>query len=73
MSHPLRALRNERGLYAREVAKTAGIAVGTYVQWECHGVPPQVGAAVRLARALGCSVEDLLDEDENKKGPSTGK
>lgn len=69
----LKKMRNECGLYAREVAERAGMPFGSYMFWESRGIPPQVYHAARIARALGCSVEDLLDEDENEKGPSTAK
>lgn len=60
----LKELREDSGLYAREVAERARIPFGAYAYWEARGIPPQVYRAARIARVLGCSVEDLLDETE---------
>lgn len=59
----LRRLRDASGLYARDVASAVGMPLRVYQAWEVEGFPPQVLRAVRMARVLGCTVEDMVGGD----------
>lgn len=61
----LRAVRTRLGLSQQEVAQTAGITRQTIGGIEGGLYAPSAAVALKLARALGCRVEDLfwLDED----------
>lgn len=57
----LRQLRQERGLSQQELAERAGVTRQTVSGIESGRYLPTVPVALRLARALGCRVEDLFD------------
>ena len=59
--HPLRAIREQKGLTAAALAKKAGLARTTITQIETGKRAGTVAAYAALARALGVSVESLLD------------
>jgi transcriptional regulator with XRE-family HTH domain len=60
-SDALRAARRERGMTRMELANRLGCGYGSVSQWETER-RPNLRNADRLARALGCSIEDLLIE-----------
>ena len=60
----LRAIRLERGYTQAEVAKMAGIAQPTYSNIENGKKNPSINTLKRLARVLGCSIENIIDQDE---------
>lgn len=46
-----------------DVAKAAGMTQASYARLETGGRPdPRLSTAVRVARALGCRVDDLLGD-----------
>jgi putative molybdopterin biosynthesis protein len=61
----LRAVRTRLGLSQQELAQAAGVTRQTVGGIEAGLYAPSAGVALRLARALGCRVEDLfwLDAD----------
>ncbi|MEY8436261.1 helix-turn-helix transcriptional regulator [Atopobiaceae bacterium 24-176] len=59
----IRALRKARGLGRFRAAEAAGVPKNTLDGWEQYGIPGQVETACRIARALGCSVEELFADD----------
>ncbi len=56
----LRKLRQDRGLSQKQLAERAGVSRQTVVGIESGRYLPTVGVALRLARALGCQVEDMF-------------
>lgn len=59
----IRALRKALGLGRFRAADLAGISKNTLDGWEQYGIPGQVETACRMARAFGCSVEELFADD----------
>lgn len=62
MHSPLPRLRQHRGLSQAGLAQLAGISRQALHQIESARSVPGVDVALRLARALGCSVEELFAE-----------
>ena len=60
----LKALRLQRGLTQKELARAAGVTRQTISHIEAGLYVPSVAVAIRLARALACRVEDLFSPDE---------
>lgn len=58
----VKALRKARGWTQAQLAERVGVAQGTVSYWD-NGTQPTAANAVRLAQALGCSVEDLYAYD----------
>lgn len=53
-------LRNKKGLSQVEVAKQAKISTRQYQRLENEGIRPNVKIAIRLAKILGITVEELF-------------
>ena len=60
MRDKLRAARMEKHLSGRGLARLAGLRECTYPFYEKGNCVPNVYNAIRLARALGTTVEDLF-------------
>ncbi len=69
----LARLRRERGLSAAELAKAAGVSRQTIYAMESSSYVPNTAVALRLARVLDASVEDLfrLPDDAPSELPSS--
>lgn len=65
LQNQLKAIRTRLGLGQQELARIAGIARQTVGGIEAGLYAPSAAVALRLAKALGCRVEDLfwLEED----------
>jgi transcriptional regulator with XRE-family HTH domain len=61
----LRALRAAAGLSRAELARRAGVPVGTLRNWEGDRGFPNLPTAMRLAEALGVPVELLAEGVED--------
>jgi DNA-binding Xre family transcriptional regulator len=57
---PVRVWRDHRGLAARELAASAGLAAGYLSEIENGKKPGSLDAMARLAKALRVRIEDLL-------------
>lgn len=70
----LRAVRTRLGLSQQELASAAGITRQTVGGLESGDYAPSAVVALRLARALGCTVEELfaLDEPDSEFGVAGG-
>ena len=62
-NHPLAKLRRERGLTLRELGDIAGVVYAAVSRFE-RGKDVYTSTAVKIARALGVSVESLLLPEE---------
>jgi len=58
--HPLARLRHLRGWSQTELARRAGVPRTSVSAIECARLTPSVTAALTLAQALGCTVEELF-------------
>lgn len=55
----LRELRIKKGLTQKQVAEAVGIAECAYQRYEYGKVLPSVVVAIKIAKALGVSVEEI--------------
>ena len=62
MQNNLSARRKELKLTQLQVAKSVGIAEAAYQRYEYGAVLPSVYVAIRLARVLNTTVEDLFPD-----------
>ncbi len=60
MNLKLRAAREQSGKTQAQVAKEVGIAEAAYQRYEHDKNTPNVRTAIRIARALNSTVEDLF-------------
>ena len=56
----LRAAREQSGKTQARVAQESGITEAAYQRYEYDKVEPGVRTAIRIARSLGSTVEDLF-------------
>ena len=56
----LKAAREKSGKTQAQVAKEAGIAEAAYQRYEYDKVEPRVRTAIRIAKAVDSSVEELF-------------
>jgi transcriptional regulator with XRE-family HTH domain len=61
-SEKLQKIRKDRGWSQPKLAEETGIAVATIREWEQRRRNPSVPLIRKLADALECTVEDLLDD-----------
>lgn len=59
----LKKYRRQCNLTMKQVAKAAGISESMYCLVENERRTPSVKVLTKLARALGCTVDELLEED----------
>lgn len=65
--HPVRALRKAHRLTQAELAQTVGVSRQTVVAIEQGDYAPSVFLALRLARTLATTVEELFGDQEPKQ------
>lgn len=63
-----RRLRMLASLSVEEAAKRIGVTKGNIGHWEAGRNQPRVSRLRRIADVYGCSVADLLDDDDKKEG-----
>jgi putative transcriptional regulator len=56
----LKALRKERDMTQGDLAKRAGVSAGYIARLETHRHDPKLSTLVKLAKALGVPVTELL-------------
>jgi len=59
--HPLRVWRDHRGLTGKQLAEVSGVPQSYISEIETRRKPGSFEAMVKLARALGIGVDDLVD------------
>ena len=65
----LESMRKRRGLNQRELAEKSGVPQPIISQIEIgHVKSPGIQVLYKLARALKCTVDDLIEDDEGRKG-----
>lgn len=60
----IKEARKRAGLSQEELAKKTGITQAFLSEIETQTKCPSLGTAIKLARALGCTVDELIGEDE---------
>jgi transcriptional regulator with XRE-family HTH domain len=60
MAERVVTLRDERGMTQEDLAKASGVSIWTLRRWEQKGHTPLVRVLVRVARALGVSLDELV-------------
>lgn len=63
----IKEARKQKGLTQKQLAEAAGIAVGSMSAYEKGTQEPPVGAAYRIAAALGVSLDWLFNEDMSQE------
>ena len=56
-----------KGLTVEQMAKACGVSANTYSAWEANPGKVKIDNAVKVARALGESIEDIFFERETTK------
>ena len=64
----LRAIRERKGVSLRALKKASGVAVSSLAQFEAGKGDPQLSTLKKLAKALRCTVAELIGEAKMKKG-----
>lgn len=57
---PITSLRLAKGMTQQQLAEAVGCLRGDIGRWERGERRPNTGSALKLARALGCKIEDLF-------------
>lgn len=58
--NPITNLRLAKGWTQAQLAEEVGCLRGDISRWERGERRPNTGSAIKLARALGCKIEDLF-------------
>ena len=56
--------RKKAKIRQAELAAEMGVAQGTISMWETGAAAPQADKLPKLARILGCTIDDLFREEE---------
>lgn len=59
-----RSARKKAGLSVREVMKALNVTDAAVYLWETRRTNPMVSKLEKLAKLYGCTVDELLREDE---------
>ena len=66
MSNNIKELRIGAGLTQEKLADLAGISKRAIEEWEANRKPPtDVYKLHRIAKVLGCTIEDLINFDDD--------
>ena len=63
MNDVLKATREQSGKTQAQVAREVGVAERVYQSYEYNKIRPRVDVAIRIADALGTTVEALFREE----------
>jgi len=64
----LKAIRERRGLSLRALKGVSGVAVSALAKMEGGEGDPQLSTLKKLAKALSCTIAELIGEAKLKKG-----
>jgi len=64
----LRAIRERKGVSLRALKERSGVAVATLARIEAGGYDPRLSTLMKLAKALGVSMAELIGERSRTKG-----
>lgn len=57
----IKEMRKQRGMNQMELAKLVGVAQGYVSDLENERYSPSLGVLIRLAKALDCTLDELVD------------
>ncbi len=60
----LKDIRLKRGFTRKYISHTADVKLRTYISYETGERNPPLETAAKIAAALGCTVDDLLDKQD---------
>lgn len=60
----LKALREKRHISQIELSKILGVSQGAVSQWENGQSMPRAEMLPKIAKVLGCTVDELLEQEE---------
>lgn len=60
MNRNIKRLRKSMGITQVKLAEMVGVGSSTVTQWETGARRPTVDMIPRLAKALGCSIDELF-------------
>jgi len=63
----VRTLREKKGITQAELSAMVGVSQPTFAQYETGSKAPNVYTAVKLARILGATVEELVPSDTEEQ------
>ena len=67
MKNKIAEMRNKAGLTQNQLVELSGIPRRTLQLWETNQTTPDMFKAYQIAKVLECSIEDLINfEDEEK-------
>jgi transcriptional regulator with XRE-family HTH domain len=69
MGQRIRELRDQKGLTQEGLARKADVTLGAVRKWERGTRTPSFDMAIRLAEALGCSLDELAGIKSPKGKP----
>jgi len=69
----LTQLRDNTGLLQIEVADALGLTQGAVSQWETGLSTPRTDLLPKIAKLYGCTVDELLREDEETTRLTAGR
>lgn len=58
--------RRRAGLLQRQVADALNVSLGTVAMWDTGRNKPRADMLPKIAKLYGCTVDELLREDEPK-------
>ena len=69
----IQSLRKKQGLTQEQLAQGLGVSRQAVSRWELDEALPETANLLPLAKALGCSIDWLLDPALGWEGPSQGQ
>lgn len=63
----LRALRKAKKLTQKKLSVLADVSQGKICEYEAGKVLPRVDTAIKLAKALGCTLDELMGSGVSEK------
>ena len=64
MTHRIREIRMYNGMTQQQLADAIGITASAVTKWETGSCKPSLENMLKVARALKCSMDDLILPDE---------
>ena len=66
----LQMIRKQKGISQTRLAQLSGVHRVSIVRYEEGRTTPNARNALKLARALGCTIDELLGEKKDHDGPT---
>lgn len=61
----IKQLREEKGLLQEELSSNLGVSRSTVSMWETGKAYPRGETLVKLAAALGCTIDELFEQEQS--------